>query len=388
MAMTMKTTKKIAATIVAISIASMIGILSQESLAQTAVEGKDIFIYEKTKQQTSDKERMQEIHDLLSDETIPDAQKDELLKEAEEIQRKATISAPTISLELKQKIDDKRAILSGYIIDKLSAMEAEELIVELPVYSVSTDYENKALEVGIDKDYMSHVEPEIIKNKIRAIVGQDIDITYVATKRMMPNACSQTGDCEPIQGGVKITVDGAFGSVCSSGFQAEYSDFEGFVTAGHCGEENDAVGQPSGWWYDDIGLFFEHHYETGSTCDCAFVKSDESVSDLIYSNIAPVGTTSVSLNDYVIMEGITTQGVTGQVDDTSWDGYVGSVYLTDMVLTDYVGEPGDSGGPVYRWISTSAYLVGIHSGGDGESTSVFSKASNVDEFNGLTWDFS
>jgi hypothetical protein len=234
---------------------------------------------------------------------------------------------------------------------------------------------------------MKHAPQIEISSSIREIVGTDVNVVFEAAGPIRTDVCSQSGDCEPIEGGVKITVNGVFGSTCSAGFQAEYDNYEGFITAGHCGEENEDVGQPSGWWYDDLGLFYEHHFENGSYCDCGFVKSDESVSNEIYSGVYPSDTTDLNIDDTVKMEGYASGGDTGTVIDDSILVLVSGNYLYDQVQANYDSTPGDSGGAVYI-TSPSAKLVGIHSSADDNYT-YYSKASRADdEFSGLTWDFS
>lgn len=352
--MTTKTTKTIT-TIMAISLAITAAaiVMLQESEAQLQARGADVFVMERS--------------------TPPN------------------IGFEPLSVEDQTKIDEKRRVLTDFISNKLAAAETREakesIMMQYPIHYIGTDREEKALRIGIDEDYVKHVEEAEITKTIRTIVGYDVNIVYESASPIAPT-CSQTGDCEPIQGGVQIMVGGVFGDPCSSGFQATYQGYEGFVTAGHCGEENDDVGNPSGWSWDELGLLFENSYYTGSECDCAFVKSDESVSDRIYFNIDPTGTATVDVDDTVYMEGYQTKGVSGPVIDDSISTFYDGKTFNDQVQADYDSIGGDSGGAVYT-TSSGTKLVGITVAEDTNNLySYFSKEANVRaELSGLTWNF-
>ena len=76
----------------------------------------------------------------------------------------------------------------------------------------------------------------------------------------------------------------------------------------------------------------------------------------------------------------------GDITDTYANAYRNiagtSVYVQDLVVTDYSGYPGDSGGPVFGLTSSGNQWLGIHSGGANGSPynfGVFSKAYNVED---------
>ena len=175
-----------------------------------------------------------------------------------------------------------------------------------------------------------------------------MDVVVQPMPSMTPQ-CSQTGNCEPAQGGVKIsTSEGP----CSVGFKATYGGNTGFVTAGHCTDGNTGVGvgQPNYWSWDRIGTVTANSYNTGTSSDALFVDADEDISDKIYNNIDVNWAGNTGYLDGVTMEGHKTKGVFGVVVISSYSNFVGSVWVNDMAATNYAGEGGDSRGPVYGYI--------------------------------------
>jgi hypothetical protein len=362
--------------------------MNQDIFADESAQiGKDLIVLEEpATEQNQDLQRILEIQNELETSMELGIDVTGLEAESNAIKERIRSTVPTISTNLQKTLDARHSILDDYIIEKINSKGVQDTVRNFPVNSVSTDMENNALRVGVHKALIDEKNAEQIMKQVRDVVGYDIDVTLVAEEPYLTNACSsQTGDCEPIKGGVKIVIDGS--EVCSSGFKASYDGKTGFVTAGHCGDANDSVGNPSGWFWDDLGDIYEEHFEHNSYCDCAFVDSDESVDDQIYSGYEVDAATNPGYWDAVIMKGQTSGSKAGFVSATSYSTYVDGVYIKDMVQTTYVASGGDSGGPIMESGTTTPELHGIQSGSNGNS-SVFSKSTRADdEFSGLTWTF-
>jgi hypothetical protein len=240
-----------------------------------------------------------------------------------------------------------------------------------PIFSsVGTDYQNESLQIGVFDEFFDEKLIKEHEQSIRKIVGKNIDITFANEgDGYKASSCSQTGDCNPIQGGVMITFED--GGSCSMGFKASYDDKDGFVSAGHCLETRGAtgndVGNPSASGSDLLGTVHANAMDYYTWCDCLFVDSSETTSGKIYSNIDPSGTYYPADEDWVLMEGFATQGSSGQIEDTYKSVWVESpwgywYYLQGAVDTNYSGSSGDSGGPVYETGSND--FAGIHSAHD------------------------
>lgn len=388
--MTSMTTKTIKTTIFVLMLVAITSVattgLFQESMAQTK-QGKDFFVYDKVQQPNADVVKYGELVKKLKDPNNDEATKNTIKAEIEKLNQNKKQSKK-LSDDEKRFIDSKKDVLTKYYADKLNAANTDEkrekVIKETPVTFITTDEDSATLRVGIDENYLQHFGEIEVSKTIRDIVGSDVDITFQSSEQYKPKACSQTGDCNPIQGGVKITMD--TWTTCSVGFKATYQGYNGFITAGHCGETLDNVGNPSAWSWDLLGYIFEEKWYSGTTFDGAFVKSTESTSDKIYYNIDPSGVGTVSQYDTVAMEGYNSQGVTGTVTNSSTSVFCGGIWLYDQAKANYVSLNGDSGGPVYK-TGSSTKLVGITSCGTSYD-STFSKATNLtNEFSGASFVF-
>ena len=148
--------------------------------------------------------------------------------------------------ELKEYIDFNKHKLADHFNNKLQEADTKENVIdEIPIVFISTDRKTGSLWIGIDEDYMSKHDQQTVKSAIRSVVGTEIDIICEITSKAIPH-CSQTRDCNPIQGDTKIAINGFTTKTCSVGFKASYNGYSGFITAGHCGDESDNVGNPSG----------------------------------------------------------------------------------------------------------------------------------------------
>ena len=119
------------------------------------------------------------------------------------------------------------------------------------IVSIGTDYENNSLRVGLLNMDLTDKQYEKVEDKIRKIVGDDVDITLEKSGYLILT-CSQTGNCNPTQAGVKMTAEDS--TPCSIGYKATFEGKNGFITSGHCMENTSAgekVYQPQKLWWDE-----------------------------------------------------------------------------------------------------------------------------------------
>ena len=138
--------------------------------------------------------------------------------------------------------------------------------------------------------------------------------------------------------------------------------------------------------WDHIGTVTANSYNTETSSDALFVDADENISDKIYNNIDVSWAGNTGYLDGVTMEGYKTKGVFGIVVISSYSNFVGSVWVNDMAATNYVGEGGDSVGPVYGYIP-SKNLKGTHSGYNGVVSAYSKQENTLSEISGLVWKF-
>ena len=280
--------------------------------------------------------------------------------------------------------DQKMELLSNIVASSTSARTLN-LDRDLPILGMYVDENSGALVVHVDAMVYDKKSKSVAK-QVRNIVGSEIDLIIEPMTPIRPHACSQTSNCEPAQAGVKIATPGD----CTLGFKAKYNNKIGFVTAGHCngGSSSGTVGQPNWWYGDHIGDVKKNTYAMNTKFDGMFVEADESISDKIYNNNDVNSLGYSSYGDGVTMEGFVTKGKFGVVISSSYNTWTypqgaPPVYLKDMVVATYDGEPGDSGAPVWGY-TPSKNFHGIHHGGN-DYFSIFSKQSNA--FSGLSWIF-
>jgi len=249
-------------------------------------------------------------------------------------------------------------------IDKIGDnMKSLYEIDDIWVISVGTDYENESVNIAIDRTGLTMDTIPHIEKKLREIVGQDTDITISFTEPLYLAGCSQTGQCNPIEGGTRIYVGT---ELCSMGYRATYNGISGFVTAGHCssGNTGTSVSNPSSFWWDTLGTVTANDFEDGTWCDCAFVSNNESTSPNVYNGQAVSGTLYPTLYDWLEFEGTITQGSQGGIIDT-YEHINPKVCETCPTVA------------IYGVVSTTASTIGGDSGG-----SVIESTTSIPKFAG------
>ncbi len=273
--------------------------------------------------------------------------------------------------------------------DDKEAIEKRKL--EFPITSIGYDYINNSLEVTIDPMFFSEENIKKYIEKIREIIGDEIDLTISPKGYAVPDTCtSRLGDCEPLEGGVKYTV-GVQG--CTIGVKATFNNEVGFVTAGHCFDNKIGKDVKQPYSYNTIvGTTVKETFFNNSNCDCGFIKTTRTMSDEVFG-ITPKITGKGIIKWGTIVEksgaitGISCSSISKisitimHLDGTHIRRYVESAYLSVL---------GDSGSPVMATgLTGKTLLMGIHSAYDiGNGRRYFSPHFKVESnFPGLQWGF-
>lgn len=401
-AMTYKNAKTIFVAVLAIGLLGGSVIAIQDVIAQPSYVGADKINYDIPTFDNPDTKRATEIMEELNEitptskagesisipgELTPEELRGVLIDELQQL-KGYTVSAQQeqshqMAIDKQEKIAE---FLTGQNSIKVYATEVNE--EKLPIIGYYVDDVTGALVIHVDAMEFSDKTAKSVLKKVRSLVGSQIDVVVEPMTPIITQACSQTGNCEPAQAGVKIST---YVGPCSVGFKASYDGKTGFMTAGHCthGTTSSGIGQPGYVFWDHIGTAYANSLTGSSTTyDGLFVDANENISDKVYLNKDISYAGYASYLDGVVMEGYKTKGVSGVVLISSYNGYIEGVLVQDMALTNYVGQGGDSGGIVYG-IVPSDHLLGTHTGKlQGYNYSVFSKQQNaVTEFPGLIWQF-
>lgn len=269
----------------------------------------------------------------------------------------------------------------------------------LPIVGVGTDFKNQAVKVKILEASLNDESVKIYEKKIREIIGDKSDLTIIPGNIGVFTTCSQTGDCEPLQGGVKIGVylNSTHTVFCSMGVKASYDSKTGFVTAGHCNEteiggEGEDVGNPTDSASDKLGTVHENAFEDDGWCDCMFVDSTETISDKVYNNIDISGELFPVVTDDVKWEGYASLGGSSDIVD-NYESFTGEFLGSNITIQGAVAIEdtftiGDSGGTVYEDVNSGTpKFAGIIMGNqDGDGFYIpYYRITNA--FSGLTFTY-
>ncbi len=381
--MTYKNAKTIFVAVLAIGLLGGSIVATQNVAAQPLTNvGKNTITSDFPSFSNPDIERATEITKKFSVLGISEADKESLNAEHENLIAEWKSS---FSQEKRDLATEKRDAITSNIIEN---MNAENSVNNVPINALYVDDVTGELVIGIDAMAFSTDTAKSVQQYVRSIAGNEIDVKIQPMNAGQTLVCSQTGNCEPAQGGVKI--DAGSGG-CSVGFKATYNGDDGFITAGHCngGSSSGTVGQPNYFWWDHIGTVTDNSYDSAFYFDGMFVHADdgETISDKVYNNVNVNTASYATYLDGVILEGYTTSGVSGVVTVTSVNYKVEGNWHLDHALTNAVAKKGDSGGTAYEYVPSLGF-VGIISAGDQSSWTIISKQQNAgSEFSGITWDF-
>lgn len=279
---------------------------------------------------------------------------------------------PVYSEESTRELDILAEKLADHIIEKRGNFkDGQENYI--PFTEIGYYPNDNAVKVGIHQDFVNEENFEKYSSIARSILGDKVNvIIYNDGDYGSLDACATTeSDCSPMEAGIRINIDGQGG--CTLGFPATRTvssvDYDGFVTAGHCGDGStgEDVDQQN---TRKVGELMKETFDDGSSaeyCDCAFVELTESVTlDYeifdISSSYYPDHTGTAGTNDYIKMIGYNSGIEIGQVEATSVTVTIDGTTFKHMVKADYDRMSGDSGGVVMEAYSGDPAYLGSHTG--------------------------
>lgn len=225
--------------VLAVVVGSVVALEQVHANAQTG----QTFIKElRTSEPSADHIEMKRLQEIVISEVSTDADKNNALDEMQVIMDRTANRTPALLPEKQAEIRGDMDLLA----DGITELKIQG--VDIPVVGIGTDYENGSVRIEILDTAFDTERLQGYEDTIRQILGNDVDITLEPRGQMVADVCYQTGDCNPIKGGVKIQVENA--GNCSIGFKASYDQRTGFVTAGHCnssdiGGTGESVGNPT-----------------------------------------------------------------------------------------------------------------------------------------------
>ncbi len=351
-----------------------------------------LYLKDTKNNKTDDVNELNKLHEIIENDNSSEADKKKSSKRMNEIKQQFENQGKKISDEKRNEIRSQIDIVS-FVVDEIIKND------KIHIVAIGTDFENQAIKISIDREGLTDKKIEFVEKKIRKAIDDDADITIVYADPIVFTSCSQTSDCNPMQGGVKIIAEGA--THCSMGYKATYDEKIGFVTAGHC-MQNTSSGQKvynyNNWWEDDLlGSVIKNTLSYGTSCDCAFVEeteADESISNKVYNDITLSGTYFPTEYTYVVLKGYVSGtsylGITDSytVIYPSFDGGQTTVKIIGAVETNGYASLGDSGGTVYEaWGSTPSF-AGIFTATMSQSStpSYYTPYYNIqNNFSGITF---
>ncbi|MBS3887129.1 MAG: hypothetical protein KGZ56_08735 [Dethiobacter sp.] len=175
----------------------------------------------------------------------------------------------------------------------------------------------------------------------------------------------------------------------SMGYRARRGGINGFVTAAHGGQTLNATVHLGGTTGSIVGTVTARQ-ESGSV-DAAFVQTNVNVTptnNII--NVAGTNQLSTTISEpgsgtVINKIGFATGHTHGRIISTNASWFVDNIQFTNLTTADYHSAPGDSGGIVYSFISSTNTrpTLGIHMGSSG-TTRFFVKANQINSALGLT----
>lgn len=293
-------------------------------------------------------------------------------------------------------IDAKRVAEYDLKVEQLTnAIANEEKISQstiIPYTTLGFDPYQNALAIGIQQDYATADKLEKYAQKIRSIVGNDVDIVvYNGGDYWQLGTCTtRTSNCDPVEAGIQIQFQNT--ALCTEGFKATYNGKNGFVTAGHCanGQTGTNVGQAI--TSRTIGTVEKETYDLGSQtedCDCAFIASTVTVASEVFgisSTYYPHSTGTAVSSDYVKLSGKNSGITTGTVSLTNQNITVtDGTKLTGVTIASYSSTYGDSGGPVMDAFSASPRFLGTNVAFQSGNSAYVTYLKVQSNFSGISW---
>jgi len=310
---------------------------------------------------------------LLDNKNIDQETKQDLMPIAKNLQAKLVPIPTTYHVaEINKLLKENEKLIAAYQYDQKFA---EWFDTELVGFGI--DDKQELLFIDIEPSFAKQKNAIKYKEKIESFLSSTTKIEFRQIERPQNMGCnSLVSDCDPLQGGVRISVSG---DDCSVGFKAKDGSDTGFITAGHCGAVNDVV-KYSNYPYDKIGEVTKDGFEDGDTstyCDCLFVKmtEDVTVDDVIFSSIDAIGIGQIISQQSVLMKGFSSGEITGDINAVTYSVLIDDVFHKRHMRIDSPPLLGDSGGPVYQIVDGKTKLLGFISAKQSGQYTIASKTT-------------
>jgi streptogrisin B len=245
------------------------------------------------------------------------------------------------------------------------------------------------LQVTIKKGQKIDTDKENEIYNLFSNYGQELNVTNIPLTIVYGDLLVPTSRASywrPLIGGIQLVSDASGGAVSSTlGFAAKTSSgTKGIVVVGHAvAGIGSSVYQPTSSYY------------VGSVTSCPEYDADAAwvpytnVNAKIYDYDTDVTKTvksygNPSVGQYVYRSGITKGRTAGTITSktSAYDSGIGRT-LDDQYIAGYSCDYGDSGSPVYVFVTGGVKVLGIHWGGVGTHTSsgfssgIFSSVADV-----------
>ncbi len=180
--MTTKTTRVIFVAVLALGVIGSGVTLSQNVTAQNPV-GEDIIKSELPTFDTLEIQRMTEIAQKLGNATTTEAEKTALITEATQIKESFAANA---DMTTRQEMKAKEAMISNFITERLKTQPFDEFYNEFPITGLYVDDVTNQLVVNIDSNKFSDTVTASVRQQVREIVGEEIDVVFQPMPPMIP----------------------------------------------------------------------------------------------------------------------------------------------------------------------------------------------------------
>jgi hypothetical protein len=239
---------------------------------------------------------------------------------------------------------------------------------------------SEVLSVGVrvaDNAVEVSVATEDAAESVFAAIGRTttVPLEVVVTEAPSDDVCTSRWNCySPLKAGVGIT--GNTGGSSTLGFGIKNPSDEQYLVSGH------NLGTSFTHPPLSVGSVYESLYYDYGFDAKAITASDSQVSNKLYVSStytrSVVGYRNASSGLYVCMSGLSSGVRCGNVTDT-YEIWVSNTtgYHMQGAVANYYAASGDSGGPVYQYLSNNrAYAVGLHAHSSG-SNRYFAKIGDV-----------
>ena len=205
-------------------------------------------------------ERLMELESRLKQTEDSDTQqsiKDEMDRVISDARSKLPRVDSSTQLKYMMEVD----YLTTILLNEKSSQSDKRVI---PFTNIGYDSISNSLVIGIQPDYATAGNMTEYASLLKEMVHRDVTVVLQPGDVWTSSSCTNSDStCNPIQAGVNMQVTGH--GPCTVGFKATYDGADGFVTAGHCANDNtgDDVGQPT--IANVVGSVLEESFDSGSS---------------------------------------------------------------------------------------------------------------------------